>query len=108
MGKAVTCGFAVVLALFIGVAGCSESADPGDEVTYDETTQELARCGPGGTCGPGFICRAQDTACHPACVTFPEAATASLTPEADLLGGCPAPFGAWKCCAGGYCAVSCP
>jgi hypothetical protein len=92
-----------------GLIGCNTSPEPsGDSV--GEVSQDLMQCGPGGECGTGWVCRAVDGACHPAC-TFLDVSVAEgdvqLGAGAAASGGCPVPFQSWTCC-GSYCAVSCP
>jgi len=108
-------GLGLVLALYIGgLMGCgtSEPAEP----AADEVAQQLTRCGAGGSCSDGWICRAQDGACHPPCnvviveqATPSPSATSSQRATDDVtVTSCTGIFSSWQCCSGGYCAVSCP
>jgi len=108
-------GLGLVLALAIGgLLGCG--TDEPAEPAAAQVSQQLARCGEGGVCGTGWVCRVQDGACHPACsvviveeATPSPSATSSLREPDDVtVTSCTGVFSNWQCCAGGYCAVSCP
>jgi hypothetical protein len=106
----------LVLALSIGgYLGCATTADPA-EPAASEVAQQLARCGEGGSCGAGWVCRAQDGACHPACTVViveqatpsPSATSSQRDTDDATVTSCTGIFSSWQCCSGGYCAVSCP
>jgi len=109
-------GLGLALALYIGgLMGCSTTAEPA-EPAAEEVAQQLTRCGADGSCGVGWVCRAQDGACHPACTVViveeatpsPSATSSQRATEDVTVTSCSGVFSGWQCCAGGYCAVSCP
>ena len=108
-------GIGLALALYIGgLLGCG-TTDP-TAPAVEEVAQQLTRCGPAGGCGTGWVCRAEDGACHPACTVVvveeatpsPSATSSNGATDDVVVGSCTGVFSSWQCCSGGYCAVSCP